>query len=368
MTALPGPIKPFVDFASVLRSHGFPVSPDQTMGFIEAIGLLGPRNMGDVYHSARGLFTVPHERMDEFEALFRAFFMGQAIAAPVPGTDEDEHVQAFEAADGEIELEETESRDETGAESTFTERLSHRRFAPASDLHALIAFARAAPARLPRRRSYRFARARHGDRLDMRRTLREAVRRDGELFTLAQNRRKTRQRRIVMLIDVSGSMQDFTENMLRFAHALAQVAERFEAFTFGTRLTRITTALALANRDRALERIGGLVGDFDGGTRIGDALQAFLNVPRYAGFGRGAAVVVLSDGLERGDSRALVDAVRRLSRMAWRLDWLTPLAADPDYAPQTEALQQILPWLDFFGNGSSTEALCDHFLTRARAA
>lgn len=368
MTALPRPIEPFVNFAGVLRSHGFPVSPDQTMGFIEAIGLLGPRHIGDVYRSARALFTVPHERVGEFEALFRAFFMGQAIAAPVPGTDKDEEVQAFEAADSEIEIEETECEEETGAEATFTERLSRRRFAPASDLHALIRFARAAPARLPRRRSYRFARARHGDRLDMRRTLRNAVRRDGEVFTLAESRRKTRQRRIVLLIDVSGSMRDYTENALRFAHVLAQAAERFEAFTLGTRLTRITTALALANRDQALERVGGLVADFDGGTQIGHALQAFLNVPRYAGFGRGAAVVVLSDGLERGDSLTLLDAVRRLSRMAWRLDWLSPLAADPDYSPQTEALHQILPWLDFFGDGSRTEALCDHFLTMERAA
>ena len=287
MTALPRPIEPFVNFAGVLRSHEFPVSPDQTMAFIEAIGLLGPNNIGDVHRAARALFTVPHERVAEFEALFRAFFMGQAIAAPVPGTDEDEEVQAFEAADSEVEIEETATEEETGAEAALAERLSHRRFAPARDLQALVRFARAAPARLPRRRSYRFAPARHGDRLDMRRTLREAVRRDGEVFTLAASRRKTRQRRIVTLIDVSGSMQDYTENALRFTHALAQVAEHFEAFTLGTRLTRITTALALANPDRALERVGGLVADFDGGTRIGDALQAFLNVPRYAGSGAG---------------------------------------------------------------------------------
>jgi uncharacterized protein with von Willebrand factor type A (vWA) domain len=125
-------------------------------------------------------------------------------------------------------------------------------------------------------------------------------------------------------------MKDHTDGALRFAHALAQAAEHFEAFTLGTRLTRITPALAIADREQSLERVSALVADIDGGTRIGDALQAFLNVPRYSGAARGAAVVVLSDGLERGDANTLLDAVRRLSRLAWRLDWLTPLAADPD--------------------------------------
>ncbi len=365
---LPRAVKPFADFAVLLRAHGFTVSPDQTIGFIEAIGLLGPRGIEDVYRAARAIFAIPPERADEFEALFRAFFMGQTIAAPVPGGDEDEEVQAFEAAGRDIEIEEAESDEEAGAEATFAERLGRRSFPPLRDDEALARFARLAPRRLPRRRSYRYARAAHGSRLDMRRTLREAVRRDGEVFTLSEVRRKTRQRRIVLLIDVSGSMKEHTESALRFSHALAQSAERFEAFTLGTRLTRITPALGLRETDRALDRVGALVADIDGGTRIGDALQAFLNVPRYAGAARGAAVVVISDGLERGDALTLLDAVTRLSRMAWRLDWLTPLAADPDYSPQTEALAQILPWLDSFGDGSRTAALCDHFLRMARAA
>jgi len=365
---LPQPVKPFADFATVLRSHGFTISPDQTIGFIQAIGLLGPSDMGDIFRAARAMFAIPHDRADEFEALFRAFFMGQAISAPVPGAEDKDEVQAYEAAGGEVEIEEAEGEEETGAEATVAERLSRRSFTPRTDDEALLNFTRLAPKRLPRRRSYRHARASHGRRLDMRRTLREAVRRDGEVFTLAETRRKTRQRRIVLLIDVSGSMKEHTDSALRFAHALAQTAEHFQAFTLGTRLTRITTALSVSDRDQALERVSALVADIDGGTRIGDALQAFLNVPRYAGAARGAAVVVLSDGLERGDAHTLFDAVRKLSRMAWRLDWLTPLAADPDYSPQTEALQQILPWLDYFGDGSRTAALCDHFLTMGRAA
>lgn len=365
---LPRPVRPFADFATVLRRHGFTISPDQTIGFIQAVGLLGPRDMGDIFRAARAMFAIPHERAEEFEALFRGFFMGQAIAAPVPGAEDEGEVQAYEATGGEAEIEEAEGEEEAGAEAAFAERLSRRDFAPRTDDEALVNFTRLAPRRLPRRRSYRHMRTAHGQRLDMRRTLQEAVKRDGEVFTLAETRRKTHQRRIVLLIDVSGSMKDYTERALRFAHALAQSAEHCEAFTLGTRLTRITPALALPDRDQALERVSALVADIDGGTRIGDVLQAFLSVPRYAGAARGAAVVVLSDGLERGDADTLLDAVRRLSRMVWRLDWLTPLAADPDYSPRTEALRQILPWLDSFGDGGGTAALCNHFLTMARAA
>ncbi|MEH6728239.1 MAG: VWA domain-containing protein, partial [Hyphomicrobiales bacterium] len=111
-----------------------------------------------------------------------------------------------------------------------------------------------------------------------------------------------------------------------------------------------------------------LVADFDGGTRIGDALQAFLAVPRFAGFARGSSVIVLSDGLERGAPNALIDAVWRLSRMAWRVDWLSPLAGAIDYVPQTEALSAIRPYLDSLSDGSDTRAICNHILNLARAA
>lgn len=165
----------------------------------------------------------------------------------------------------------------------------------------------------------------------------------------------------MLLIDVSGSMADGTESALRLAHMLARVAERLEVFTLGTRLTRVTPALRIANPARALERASGLIADIDGGTRIGEALTAFLSVPRYAGFARGALVVMLSDGLERGEPDALIVATRRLSRMAWRLDWLSPLAVDG--VPQTVAMRAILPMLDHLGDGATTRAICDHLLT-----
>ena len=183
---------------------------------------------------------------------------------------------------------------------------------------------------------------------------------------LPRLRRRTRQRRVLLLIDVSGSMKERTEAHLRFAHALARAVERIEMFTIGTRLTRVSQALRLKNRDQALAAAATIVADWDGGTRIGDALQAFLAVPRFAGYARGALVLIVSDGLERGDHRAMTEAVARLSALAWRLSWLTPLAADPRYRPETDALKSILPLIDELADGSSTERLCAHVLQLAK--
>jgi hypothetical protein len=194
------------------------------------------------------------------------------------------------------------------------------------------------------------------------------VKRDGEVLRLPELARRTRQRRILLLIDVSGSMKGQTEASLRLAHTLAQAAERAEVFTVGTRLTRITRALRHRQQATALAAASAAVADWDGGTRLGDALQAFLAVPRFAGFARSAFVVILSDGLERGDPRALVDAVARLSRLAWRVLWLSPLAAEADFTPQTEALSAIAPFLARIGDASSPERITRELLTFARAA
>ena len=130
-----------------------------------------------------------------------------------------------------------------------------------------------------------------------------------------------------------------------------------------SRLTRVTRAMRLKHREQALAATSAIVSDWDGGTRIGDALQAFLGVPRFAGYSRGAMVVILSDGLERGDPAAMREAVTRFSRLAWRLSWLTPLAADPNFKPQTEALKAILPFVDDLVDGSSITSVCQHVLS-----
>ena len=363
---IPPALGPFLALATALRQHGFPVSPEQTQGFIAAIGALGARDVHQVRRAALALFAIPPERREEFDAIFRAIFFGQTIAADAEGDDEE--VDAVEPDEGAHEIEIEEAEESPGEEATASERLAVRDLAMLPDPTALDVFAREAPRRLPTRLSYRWRRARRGGRIDLGRALRTAARQEGELFVLPERRRKVRQRRIVLLIDVSGSMRDRSDALLAFAHTLIHAADRAEAFTLGTRLTRITTALSPADRDAALVRVGRAVADIDGGTRIGDALAAFMAVPRYAGFARGALVVVLSDGLERGDPAAMVDATRRLSRIAWRLHWLTPLAADPGYEPRTAALSGALPWIDALGDGASVGRVADHLLTIARAA
>lgn len=360
--SLPRPLRPFVDLARTLRANGFPVAPEQTIDFIRATGLLGPRSLDDIRRAAIALFAIPPERMDEFNALFNAVFLGAQIPAAAP--EDDETAEAHEPSGIATEIDEPEPGEDPGTEATAAERLSHRALADRPDL-ALARFRRLAPERLPRRRSYRFA-PRSGRPLDLRRTLRDAARQGGEVMALRTRRRKQRQRRVVLLIDVSGSMQDRTEEALNFGHTLVRAADRAEVFTLGTRLTRITPALRLRRRDQALARASALVADIDGGTRVGDALGAFLAVPRYAGFARGAAIIVLSDGLERGTPDALVAATEKLARLAWRIDWLSPLAG-PGFAPRTEALTAVLPHLDALGDGLTTTAICEHVLRIARA-
>lgn len=367
MSALPQGAAPLVGFAARLRRAGFAVAPDQTVAFLQAVELLGPRGIGDIHAAALATLAPPPDRRALFEALFRAHFLGQTIAADAAEGDEDE-VTVHDAAEGRMEPPEAEETEEAGAEAAAAEVLSVRRFDPFGEAETLRRFARAAPGRLPRRRSRRRRLDRRGDRVAMHKALRDAVRRDGELMELPRLRRRAQQRRILLLIDISGSMKGGTEGVLRVAHALTRGAERVETFTFGTRLTRVTRALRLRAREQALEAAAALAPDWDGGTRIGDALGAFLAVPRFAGFARGAWVVVLSDGLERGDPAAMVDAVRRLSRLAWRFDWLTPLAADPGYAPRTEALSSALPWIDRLGDGSRTERICAHLLDAGSTA
>jgi uncharacterized protein len=164
------------------------------------------------------------------------------------------------------------------------------------------------------------------------------------------------------MIDISGSMKGLTPAYLRFAHTIAHAADRVETFTIGTRLTRISAALSRRAEDAAVAAVGNVVLDWEGGTRLGPALGTFFKVPRYFNYARGAAVLILSDALERGDASELVQAVHRLSRVAWRLSWASPLVAAAHFAPRTAALKRILPFLDDLIDGSSLTALTNFVL------
>ena len=366
MSPLPRAIEPLVAFGPVLRRNGFAVAPEQTTAFVEAVGLLGPGSVDDIGRAALATLAVPPDRRAEFDALFRAHFLGQTISAPVDDTDEDE-TEAHDEREGSSEVDIVPDEDEAGERATAEEVLRRREFGGLGDEEALRRFRRAAAARLPMRRSRRRVRARRGVAIDMRRAMREAAARDGELFALPRRRRKQRRRPIVLMIDVSGSMEAQAQGIMRVAHALVRSGGRVEVFTFGTRLTRVTRALADRVEARALDRVAALVADFDGGTRIGEALDALLAVPRFAGALRGAYAIVVSDGLERGEPALMVDAVRRISKLAWRLDWLTPLAGGDAFVPRTEALAAAAPHVSRIGSAGTVADLAAALLDAATA-
>ena len=361
MTPLPAPVRPLVAFPALLRQNGFAVAPEQTATFLQAVELLGPRSVEHLRKAAVATLAPHPEQRPRFDALFDMHFLG-AIAEP--GDEEwapDEEMSVQEDS-GTREVVLGAEVNESGRAATEAEALSVRRLRPPDETDTLRHFARDLPAALPRRRGYRRARARRGPNVDLAGSLKAAIRHDGEVMSLKRLRRRQRPRPILLLIDVSGSMKERTDAHLALAHAVVQASARAEVFTFGTRLTCLTRALRRRNRQGALAEAAGLVADWDGGTRIGDALAAFLAVSRYASFVRGAVVLVLSDGLERGDPSALIGAVHRIAARAHRIDWLSPLAGDPDYRPETQMLRAIRPLLASLADGSSTARVCRHIL------
>jgi uncharacterized protein len=358
---LPRAARVFVSFAALLRANDFAVAPEQTTAFLAAIELLGPRGLEEIRRAGLATLAPPPERRATYNRLFDIHFVGSE-EIDQPGAEDDEVVRLQEEGRGEDEALLADEANESGLAAARAEALVERRFAPNTTSDALRRLSREAPARLPRRRGHRRMRARRGPWADLRRTLRDSVRNDGEVLRLGRLKRRARPRKVLLLVDVSGSMKGRTEDNMRLAHALSQAAPNVEVFTFGTRLTRVTRALRLKRREQALFAAAHLVSDWDGGTRIGDALQAFLAVPRFGSYARGAAVIVVSDGLERGDPSALRDAVAKLSRRAWRLSWLTPLATGVGFKPQTEALIAIRRFVDDLVDGGSSIAIVSHLL------
>jgi uncharacterized protein with von Willebrand factor type A (vWA) domain len=363
--ALPRAARPFAGFARHLRRFGFPVAAEQAIAFMQGVTLLGPRSMEDIRQAALATLAPPHDRQAEFEALFRSFFYGEATVTVDGESDEDTEIKDDNGVEQEGEQPELR-QEESGESASAAERLGIRSFE--TERQTLADFRRALPKALPQRRSFRSVRTSSRGKLDLRRALRSIVRSDGDVPAPPLRRRPTVSRRLLVLIDISGSMKLHTGDYLKLAHTAVQSADRVEVLTLGTRLTRITRALKVRDLDAALERTAALVDDWDGGTRIGPTLLAFLAIPRFAAFARGAAILLLSDGLERGDHAEMEIAMRRLGARAFRLSLATPLAGDPRFSPKTAALQAILPCLDDLVDGSSLSGLADFMLTLGRAA
>ena len=238
------------------------------------------------------------------------------------------------------------------------ELLREKSFAQCSEeeLDALAALMARSPVVPPLRRTRRVEPARRGAP-DLRRTLRRSLRTGGDPVERAWRRRRVRPRRLVLLVDVSASMAEYTRALLLYAHAAVRADRRCEVFCFGTRLTRLTPALLSAEPDEALERAAALALDRDAGTRIGEALKSFLDEYGHRGLARGALVVICSDGLEVGDPALLRDQAERLGRLAWRVVWLNPLKGDPAYEPLTRGMRAALPHVDVLASGHNLASL-----------
>jgi uncharacterized protein with von Willebrand factor type A (vWA) domain len=211
----------------------------------------------------------------------------------------------------------------------------------------------------PLRRTRRYERGRRGERIDMRRTLRTSLRTGGDPIRLARRRRRIAPRRLVMLCDISGSMEPYARAYLQFLTCAAGSGPDAEAFVFATRLTRLTRALASRNPERAIQRAAAAAPDWSSGTRIGDALKEFNDRHGRRGMARGAVVVILSDGWERGDPTLVGQEMQRLARLAHRIVWVNPRVSASAFAPRAGGMVAALPYCDALVSGHSFEALAE---------
>jgi uncharacterized protein with von Willebrand factor type A (vWA) domain len=209
----------------------------------------------------------------------------------------------------------------------------------------------------PTRRTRRYRRGRRGQRIDMRRTLRGSLRTGGDPIRLARRRRRVTRRRLVMLCDISGSMEPYARAYLQFLTCAAGSGPNAEAFVFATRLTRLTRALSSRHPERAIQRAAAAAPDWSSGTRIGDALKAFNDLHGRRGMARGAVVVILSDGWERGDPKLVGREMERLSRLANRIVWVNPRVGATEFTVRAGGMVAALPHCDALVSGHSFEAL-----------
>ena len=333
-------------FLADLRGHGLPVPVSRQRDFLRALASVPPRDGTHLYWIARATLTTSVRDAEVFDPVFDRWFRGGPGPSEVDTGGADEEQPAPDAGGADTPDRAAGLGSGLVASAVALERKAAFATTTDAERRTLSRLRGALPAAIPTIRSRRRRPARRGDRLDVRRVHREAWRSGGEIVRLRWRRHPRRQRPVLVLIDVSGSMTRHSTDYLRFAHAVIGACDRAEVFTFGTRLTRVTAALRARDVDAALSGLADVVRDADGGTRIGASLQEFLGTARHLTMARGALVLVLSDGLERGDCVPLARAVRRLSLLGHRLVWWSPLACDPAYRPVTRGMAAVVGHLD----------------------
>jgi uncharacterized protein with von Willebrand factor type A (vWA) domain len=337
-------------FVTALARAGVVPGVQKQVDFLRAVALLRPCSPSELYWAARVTLVRALEEVEAFDSVFAAWFgdglvpLAPPVGRPAPRLTASRRGRVVASAEGDA----TGRRKDAGHEASVDEVRSSCAF-PATSIarRRLLAEAEAALSEeLPTERARRHRPARHGERLDLRRVLSAAGRSGGEVVRLQWRDRLLRPRRVLLLVDVSASLRQSSGDALRFAHALVRTVPRCEVYTFGTRLTRVTRQLAKRDVDAALDGLADVVLDVNGGTRIGRALEEFLADARHTAAARDALVLILSDGLERGDPGAMAAAVKRLARLSHRVVWWSPLACDVSYQPLTRGMAEVVGDLD----------------------
>ena len=360
-------------FARALRAAGLPVTADRTAAFAAAAAAVGADDPAGLFWAGRATLCSDPDQFARYDVVFADWFgghlphPGQGRPRPVPvrtslAPDAD-GVQGPSRPDRERETELVRAR-ASGADVLRQRDVADLTAAERALLAQL--FATLDP-RAPRRRAVRRSPWHSGD-LDARRTLREELRRGGEPGRLRYRRRRTRPRRVVLVVDVSGSMAPYADALLRLAHVWVRSAPRTtEVFTVGTRLTRVTVPLRGRDAEGALREAAQAVPDWSGGTRLGEVLKAFLDRWGARGTARGAVVVLFSDGWERGTPGLLAEQMARLRRLAHRVIWVNPHRGKAGYRPVQGGIAAALPFVDDFVAGHSLATFAELMEVVARA-
>ena len=353
-----------VDFARELRAAHLAVGSGEVLAYCTAMTSLDPSDLLDLYWAGRATLVARHDQIEVYDEVFRRFFLGasdpvrELLTIKASPAAETEAVLTVPATDpGEDGREEQAV---LGLMASDVDTLRHKSFAACTPeelaaLRRIMARIKLTP---PRRRTRRTVAGSAGRAPDLRRTIRASLRAYGEPAELYWRQRKVRLRPLILILDISGSMADYSRNLLQFAHTASHAAARVEVFCFGTRLTRITGALAHRSPDQALAEAAREVCDWEGGTRIGTSLDTFVRDHGRRGLARGGIVVICSDGLDRGDPAVLATAMERLSRLCHRLVWMNPHKGDnPDFRPSTLGMMVAAEHVDLVLSGHDLSSL-----------
>jgi len=360
-------------FTRALRAAGVPVTPDRAQTYLAAVALVGLGDARATYDAGRATLCASPDDLARYDQVHEAYFNGRdGLPRQVPPEAAVPTFSGLPLSEDDGTGGDEGERDAVRAAASDTEVLRHRDVATmsAAERHRLASMLATLRPRAPRRHTARHRRW-HRGQVDAARTLRASLRQMGEPAAVAWRRRATAPRRVVLLVDVSGSMSAYADALLRLAHRVTQAVAleggTVETFTVGTRLTHLTRALRGRDAERALVAAGETVPDWSGGTRLGETLRIFLDRWGQRGTARGAVVVVFSDGWERGDTALLGEQMARLQRIAHHVVWVNPHRGKVGYEPVQQGVVAALPHVDDFVAGHSLATYAELVEVIARA-